>query len=132
MERFVYHFKDQRTNKTEQSVKDPRIIRFCNNKKWMLVTTDSSMLATHVEIIKETEVAILATAHNSAEDVGEWVDALILGKARFERYFKKHPRPSFATFNRQGQFGTVKTVSPDSRTRRNQPREAEQRESTHP
>lgn len=126
VERFVYHFQDQRTSRCEQSVKDPSIIKFCASKKWLLVTPDGNMLFTHVETIKKTDVAILATAHNSAQDVDEWVDGLITGKAEIERFFKKFPRPSFATFNRQGKINSKKTITPDRTTRRNRPREAQE------
>ena len=126
VERFSYHFKDERTNKCEQSVKDPPIIKFCNSKMWLLVTTDSNMHLTHVETIKKTIVAILATAHNSADDMDEWVDGLIAGKPAIERYFKKFPRPCFATFNRQGKISSTKTITPDHITRRKRPREAQE------
>jgi transposase-like protein len=38
------------------------IIRYCDSHCWILVTTDSSMEKTHCEVIKSTQVAILATA----------------------------------------------------------------------
>ena len=126
VERFVYHFKDERTRKCEQSVKDPRIIRFCASRKWLLVTTDSSMGSTHVETIKKTDIAILATAHNSADDMDEWVEGLIAGKAAIERFFKKVERPSFTTFNRQGKIAPPKTITPEHFTRRHRPREAQE------
>jgi hypothetical protein len=129
VERFAKWFKDERTRRTQQSVKDPEIIRFCDSQKWMLVTTDSDMQFTHVEEIKKTEIAILATAHNKGIDPGEWVAALITGKARILRFFSNHPRPSFATFNRQGQLTTVKTINPERYTRRNRPRETESKAS---
>lgn len=92
----------------------------------MLVTTDSSMRQTHVETIKKTDVAILATAHNSADDMDEWVEGLIAGKAKIERFFRKQARPSFATFNRQGDIPSKTTITPDQRTRRKRPREAQE------
>lgn len=127
VERFANHFQDERTNHCEQSVKDPRIINFCSQRKWMLVTTDSSMRKTHVETIKKTDIAILATAHNSAEDMDEWVEGLIAGKAKIERFFHKHPRPSFATFNRQGDLPIKDTITPDRRSRRHRPREGQEK-----
>ena len=92
----------------------------------MLVTTDSNMQYTHVETIKKTDVAILATAHNNADDMDEWVDGLISGRAKIERFFKKQERPSFATFNRQGDLTTVKTITSDRYTLRNRPREGQE------
>jgi hypothetical protein len=126
VERFVYHFQDERTEKCEQSVKDPKIIRYCASHKWMLVTTDSNMACTHVETIKKTDIAILATAHNSAEDMDEWVEGLIDGRAAFERFFKKVDRPSFATFNRQGKITSERTITPERYTKRKRPREGQE------
>lgn len=125
VERFVYHFQDERTEKCEQSVKDPKIIRFCASRKWMLVTTDSNMASTHVETIKKTDIAILATAHNSADDMDEWVEGLITGKPAIERFFKKIDRPSVATFSRQGKVNP-RTITPERYTRRHRPREAQE------
>lgn len=126
VERFADHFRDSKTHNTEQSVKDPRIIRYCNEHLFMLVTTDSNMVNTHLEEIKKNpRSCILATAHNSADDTREWVESLIMGRAAFERYWKKHERPCFATFNRQGQIGSRRVIRKTDRTRRNRPRENE-------
>jgi predicted nuclease of predicted toxin-antitoxin system len=126
VERFADHFRDEETEAAEQSVKDPRIIRFCNARTWMLVTLDSDMVLTHVEEIKKNpRSCILATAHNRATDTREWIEALAQNRATFERYWKKHERPCFATFNRQGKITTHRTIMPTDTTRRNRPREAE-------
>jgi hypothetical protein len=69
---------------------DKRIIDFCNQRCWMLVTPDRDVRFTHVEDIEKTEIAILATANNNSP-TNEWVDALIQGKVGIERYFRKHP-----------------------------------------
>lgn len=125
MESFVTHFPDSRdeTNK-EPGVKDPRIIRLCNTKQWLLVTTDSEIRFTHIEEIKRSaNVAILATSHNSVEDIDEWVDALIKAKVRIEREFRKRLRPWYAQYNRQGKITTIYTVTETHGGRRNRPAE---------
>jgi hypothetical protein len=116
---FADYFKDQQGRK-EEGVKDPRIIRFCHRKKWLLVTADSNIHKTHVEEIKRTDIAILATAHNT-DDMDEWVEGLIRAKVEIERKFKKHPRPWFAQFNRQGKITTIRTLTEASYTRRSRP-----------
>jgi len=130
VERFVDHFRDSRTRKAAQSVKDTPIIKLCDDEGWLLVTPDKDMQFTHVEQIKTTEIAILATAHNNAPDFGEWVEALILGKATIERYFKKCARPCFATINRQGNLTIPRVFTPDCSTRRNRPKEITPSETT--
>ena len=118
VEPFVKHFTREDGGK-EQKVKDPRIIRLCNKKKWLLVTTDSDIRFTHIEEIKRcTDVAILATAHNSVENIDEWIDGLIKARARVEREFKKRERPWYAQFNRQGDITTIFTVTEQHTTRR--------------
>jgi len=83
VESFVTHFQDRLEAGKEQGVKDPRIIRLCNRRKWLLVTTDSDIRNTHVEEIKRCpDLAILATAHNTVEDIDGWVEALILALKR--------------------------------------------------
>ena len=76
---------------------------------WMLVTRDHEMKDTHREEIKRTEVAILATAHNSSEDQDEWVAALINLKSRVLRKFKKRAHPWFGTFSRTAKL-TIATI----------------------
>jgi hypothetical protein len=80
------------------------------------------MSLTHCELIKTTQVAILATAHNRAENMFEWVDGLIKARPEIERYWKKFPRPWCATFSRQGQI-TIWTVKSDVKSRRHRPKE---------
>ena len=124
VERFATHFRDAVAAHTEQSVKDPRIIRLCNKECWLLITTDSSMRLTHLEVIKKTEVTILATAHNNAENMDEWVEGLIQAKPKIERHFKKTPRPWCGTFSRNGDV-KIKPISMTATTRRKRPREME-------
>jgi len=73
------------------------------------VTRDHEMKNTHREEIKKTEIAILATAHNSAEDQDEWVVAMINLKSRILREFKNRERPWFATFSRTAKL-TINTI----------------------
>ncbi|MGA2250389.1 DUF5615 family PIN-like protein [Terracidiphilus sp.] len=99
VQRFPEWFRDE-NNQTRRNVLDPEIIRFCHKNGWLLVTRDHEMKNLHREEIRKSEVAILATAHNSAEDQDEWVAALINLKSRILREFRKHERPWFATFSR--------------------------------
>lgn len=58
------HFKRPHDGGKEQDVKDPRILRLCNKRKWLLVTTDSDIRYRHIEQIKASpDLAIVATAH---------------------------------------------------------------------
>ncbi len=125
VERFIDHFKRPDVGGKEQSVKDPRLIHFCSSRGWLLVTTDSDMRFTHVETIKKSEVAILATSHNSVVELGEWVDGLIKGKPAIERMFKKQQRPFFSQFSRQGKITVCYTVGEAHKSRRERPREHE-------
>lgn len=99
VQRFPEWFRDE-NGRTRQNVEDPEVIRFCHKNGWMLVTRDHEMRNTHREEIRKTEIAILATAHNSSENQDEWVAALINLKSRILREFKKRERPWFATFSR--------------------------------
>lgn len=103
VECFEEWFRDE-SGKKRESVKDPEIIHFCGQRRWVLVTTDNRIIDRHREEIQRTEVAILATAHNSAPTMDEWVEALIKAKPRIERRVRKERRPWFAQFNRQGVF----------------------------
>ena len=84
----VEKFHDQSCFQTStgerlKNVKDPTVIRFCNEKRWLLVTTDHEMKNAHAaEIYRSKSVAILATAHNALDDPSEWVNAIITLKAR--------------------------------------------------
>jgi uncharacterized protein with PIN domain len=97
--RFPEWFHDEKGH-TLQNVLDPEIIRFRHKNGWLLVTRDHEMKNVHREEIRKSEVAILATAHNSAEDQDEWVAAIINLKSRILREYKKRERPWFATFSR--------------------------------
>jgi len=108
VQRFPEWFKDE-YGQTRRNVEDPEVIRFCHKNGWLLVTRDHEMKNTHREEIKRTEVAILATAHNSLEDQDEWVAAIINLKSRILREFKKRERPWFGTFSRTANL-TIATI----------------------
>jgi hypothetical protein len=76
----------------------------------MLVTKDHDMKNLHREEIRKTDVAILATANNSAESDDEWVVAIINLKPRILREFKKRDRPWFATFSRAAKISSIETI----------------------
>jgi predicted nuclease of predicted toxin-antitoxin system len=108
VQRFPEWFRDEH-GQIRRNVEDPEVIRFCHRNSWMLVTRDHEMKNTHREEIKKTEVAILATAHNSAEDQDGWVVAIINLKSRILREFKNRERPWFATFSRTAKL-TIATI----------------------
>jgi predicted nuclease of predicted toxin-antitoxin system len=99
VQRFPEWFTDE-DGSTRKNVSDIEIIKFCHKNGWMLVTRDHEMKKLHREEIRKTDVAILSTAHNSAENQDEWVVAIINLKARIIREFKNRERPWFATFSR--------------------------------
>lgn len=106
VQRFPEWFKDE-NGQVRRNVEDPEVIRFCQKTGWMLVTRDHEMRNTHREEIRKTDVAILATAHNTSEDQDEWVAALINLKSRLLREFKKRERPWFGTFSRTANLNIV-------------------------
>lgn len=108
VQRFPEWFKDE-SGQTRRNVEDPEVIQFCHKNGWLLVTRDHEMKNTHRQEIKRTEVAILATAHNSLENEDEWVVAIINLKSRILREFKKRERPWFATFSRTANL-TISTI----------------------
>lgn len=123
VECFGHHFRDA-DGRISDNVKDPALIKFADSHKWVLITTDKQMRYTHVETIKRSEVAIIATVNNKhAPDV--WVQALNIAKAKIERYVKKHPRPWFAVLGRDGSI-TIETISSTAYTRRKRPREGQE------
>lgn len=109
VQRFPEWFRDE-TGEVRQNVLDPEVIRFCHKNGWLLVTRDHEMKNTHREEIRKTEIAILATAHNSAASQDEWVAALINLKSSILREFKKRERPWFATFTRTARISTIETI----------------------
>jgi len=109
VQRFPEWFRDE-SGQPLRNVSDTEVIRFCSKHGWLLVTRDHEMKNLHREEIRKSEVAILATAHNSAKDQGEWVAAIINLKTRILREFRKRERPWFAVFSRQSNITSIQTV----------------------
>lgn len=108
VQRFPEWFVDENGN-AKRNVEDPEVIRFCHKNGWLLLTRDHEMRNLHHEEIRKTDVAILATAHNSAKDQDEWVAAIINLKSRILREFKNRERPWFGTFSRTAAL-TITTI----------------------
>jgi predicted nuclease of predicted toxin-antitoxin system len=108
VQRFPEWFQDE-DGRPLRNVLDPEIIRFCHRNGWLLVTRDSEMKNVHREEIRKSEVAILATAHNSAKNQDDWVAALINLKTRILREFRNRERPWFATYSRTANL-TIQTI----------------------
>jgi predicted nuclease of predicted toxin-antitoxin system len=108
VQRFPEWFKDA-DGQPQRNVLDPEVIKFCTKYGWMLVTRDHDMKNMHREEIRKSDIAILATAHNSAENQDEWVAAIINLKVRILREFKNRERPWFATFSRTAKL-TIQTI----------------------
>ena len=112
----------------EDGVKDPRIIRHCHVKRRVLVTMDKNIRYTHLEEVKKTTIAIIAMESNRTPlGVALWVDALIKAKPEIERKLKKHPRPWCARLSRAGKLTGLQTITLEMTTRRNRPKEIEQK-----
>jgi predicted nuclease of predicted toxin-antitoxin system len=108
VQRFPEWFKDE-NGQTRRNVLDPEVIKFCIKNGWMLVTRDHDMKNLHRQEIRKSDIAILATAHNSAENQDEWVVAIINLKAKILREFRNRERPWFATFSRSAKL-TIQTI----------------------
>jgi uncharacterized protein with PIN domain len=108
VQRFPEWFKDE-NGQPRRNVLDPEIIKFCTKNGWMLVTRDHEMKNFHRQEIRKSDIAILATAHNSAENQDEWVVAIINLKAKILREFKNRERPWFATISRTAKL-TIQTI----------------------
>lgn len=108
VQRFPEWFKDS-DGQQLRNVQDSEVIKFCHKNGWMLVTRDHEMKNFHREDIRKSDVAILATSHNSAKDQDEWVVAIINLKSRLLREFKKRERPWFATISRTANL-TIETI----------------------
>jgi len=65
VQKFPEWFKDERGIPLK-NVPDSEVIKFCHRNGWLLVTKDHEMKNMHREEIRRSEIAILATAHNSA------------------------------------------------------------------
>lgn len=115
--------------KAEESVKDPRIIRRCNDKQYVLITTDKNLCYTHIETVKKTNIVIIATQSNN-EPIAVWTKALIKSKGKIERLVKhtqkKGERPCCARISKNGDI----SIDENYRTRtttRNRPHEGQER-----
>ena len=108
VQRFPEWFKDE-NGQPLRNVPDSEIIKFCHKNGWLLLTRDHEMKNLHRQEILKTDIAILATAHNSSETQDEWVVAVINLKTNILREFKKRERPWFATFSRTAKM-TIQTV----------------------
>jgi Domain of unknown function (DUF5615) len=71
VQRFPEWFRDD-NGEPLRNVKDPDVIRFCHKNGWLLVTTDHEMRNMHLAEICKTDIAILATSHNSVDNPDEW------------------------------------------------------------
>lgn len=121
VECFLEHFKDG-DGKAQPSVIDPEIIRYCHSEKFVLVTTDKNIRYTHVNDLKKTDIAVIAT-QSARGSMDVWVDALIKAKAKIISKHKRHPRPWFGTISRNGELQRVVTITQAMGTRRNRPKE---------
>jgi uncharacterized protein with PIN domain len=108
VQRFHEWFIDE-NGKPQTNIPDGEVIKFCHKHQWLLVTRDHEMKNLHREEIRKTQVAILATAHNSHCNQDEWVVAIINLKSQILREFKKRERPWFATFSRNANL-TIQTI----------------------
>jgi hypothetical protein len=118
---FAADFPHEATNNL--TVSDPRIIRHCDQKDYVLITFDKSMQHTHVGVIKQTGMAIIATESADKFPPGEWIDALIKASAEVRRRVRRFPRPWFGRLQIAGTLRHVKTITSEMGTRRNRPRE---------
>ena len=109
VQRFPEWFKDEQ-GQPQRNVPDSEVIRFCNRFGWMLVTRDHEMRNMHRQELKKTDIAVLATAHNSAKNQDEWVAAIINLKGRILREFKNRERPWFAVFSRESRITQIETL----------------------
>jgi hypothetical protein len=113
----------QKDGQKEENVKDPRIIDYCYTQKFVLVTMDKNIRFTHVEDIKRTDIAIIATESCDKYPPATWVAALILGKAKILSAVKRHPRPWFAHISTKGELRAIETITTEMITRRDRPME---------
>jgi hypothetical protein len=115
--------------KAEESVKDPRIIRHCNEKNFVLVTTDKNLCYTHIETVKKTSIVIIATQSNN-EPIAVWVEALVKGKSQIERLVKHSQkdgeRPCCARISKNGDLSIVENYRTRPTTRRKRPHEGQE------
>jgi hypothetical protein len=122
---FAADFTHEHKNRIR--VTDPKLINHCCKHRYVLFTMDKSMRHTHVDVIKKTDVAIIATESCDKYSPAEWVEALIKAKAVVKRKIRKYQRPWFAHLAIAGEIRKIETITQDMFTRRVRP--AEQSES---
>ena len=113
----------QKDGQKEEKVTDPRIIEYCYAQKLVLVTMDKNIRFTHVEAIKRTDVAIIATESCDKYSPATWVTALILGRSKILSTIKRYPRPWFAHLSVTGELRRIETITSEMTTRRERPAE---------
>lgn len=113
----------QKDGRKEENVKDTRIIEHCYSNRLVLVTMDKNIRFTHVEAIKKTDIAIIATESCDKYSPAIWVTALILGKAKILNKVKRYPRPWFAHLSATGELRKIETITAEMTTRRKRPKE---------
>jgi hypothetical protein len=106
----------------EQGVGDERILNFCNSHGYVLVTTDSNIIKTHRrEIARSPHLGILATAHNTVESITPWVESLVKLRPVLARTsFRARKRPWFGKFDRNGKITSIRTVTLEGDTAKEQ------------
>jgi len=118
---FAHKFPHEAANNL--GVGDPRIINCCYENQYVLFTFDKSMRHTHVEAIKKTDIAIIATESCDKYPPSRWVDALITANTVVRRKVRRHPRPWFAHLAITGILRHLETITDEMGTRRNRPKE---------
>jgi hypothetical protein len=105
------------------SVSDPRIIHHCYKNDYALFTHDKSMRHTHVEVIKKTNIAIIATESFDKWSPGAWIEAFVKARTDIKRHLRKYPRPWFAHLAINGEIRRIETITEKMFTRRVRPHE---------
>jgi hypothetical protein len=118
---FAKDFAHEHKNRIQ--VTDPRIIKHCDKNHYVLFTLDKSMRHTHVETIKKTEVAIIATESADKYSPVQWVEAFLKAKADNRRKIRKFRRPWFAHLAITGEIRKIETITQEMTTRRVRPSE---------
>jgi DNA repair exonuclease SbcCD nuclease subunit len=118
----VHNPGDRDNPKARQSkIKDAKVIALCLKHRYLMLTRDHEMKCTHVELLKGTDIAVVAIANNhDHHDV--WIEALRIAKAKILRDFKKYQRPYFSILQKNGTV-TTKTIGDERLTRRARPKE---------
>lgn len=110
-------------HKNQISASDPRIIHHCHKNNYLLFTQDKSMKHTHVEVIKKTDIAIIATESSDKFSPLAWAAAFVKAKTEIRRHIKKFPRPWFAHLAIVGEIRKIETITEEMGTRRVRPDE---------